>query len=144
MIHHQDTARRAGRRSAGALGVLGSAACAVSMILAAAGAGGSAAGASMAAMTATGPAVAGSVLGALIRSGPWLLLTSVLLVTAAFALSRRPVTALPALLAGGVLYAGMYAQSSPPVMYAGIAVGYLAWAALAHWVRTAGRNHGRQ
>ena len=58
---------------------------------------------------------------------------SALLVTAAFTLTRRPVTAIPALLAGAVLYAGMYAQNSLPVMYASIAVGYLTWAALALW-----------
>jgi hypothetical protein len=61
------------------------------------------------------------------------MLTSAALVTAAFALSRRPVTALPALLAGAVLYAGMYAQRSLPITYASIAVGYLAWTALALW-----------
>jgi hypothetical protein len=59
-------------------------------------------------------------------------------VTAAFALTRRPVTAIPALVAGAVLYAGMYAQNSPPVMYASIAVGYLTWAALPLWVTRRG------
>jgi hypothetical protein len=134
----QDTGRRAGRYSAGVLGVLASAACAASMILAALGVGGSTVAASMAGMTATGAAAPGGVLGGLIRSGPWLLLASVLLVAVAFALSRRPVAVFPALLAGGVLYAGMYRQSSAPVMYASIAVGYLAWAALAVWARTRG------
>jgi hypothetical protein len=51
------------------------------------------------------------------------------LVTSAFALTRRPVTAVPALAAGAVAYAGMYAQPSPAVMYASIAAGYLTWAA---------------
>ena len=130
--------RRAARWSAGALGVLGSAACAASMILAAVGVGGAAAATGMAGMTGAGPDAPGGMLGALVRAGPWLILASALLVTTAFALTRRPVTAVPAALAGAVLYAGMYAQRSPPVMYASIAAGYLAWAALALWV-TRGR-----
>ncbi len=125
--------RRAARCSAGALGVLGSVACAASMILAAVGVGGAAAAAGMAGMTGTGPGAPGGALGALVRAGPWLMLASALLVTAAFALTGRPVTALPALLAGAVLYAGMYAQHSLPVMYASIAAGYLGWAALTLW-----------
>ena len=129
------TARRAGRRSAGTLGVLGSVACTASMTLAAVGVGGAAVTgmAGMAGMTGPGPGAPGGLLGALVRAGPWLTAASGLLVAAAFALTRRPVTAIPALLAGAVLYAGMYAQPSLPVMYASIAAGYLAWAALALW-----------
>jgi len=74
MSRDQDIRRRAGRCSAAALGGLTSAACAVSMILAAAGVGGSAAAAGMAAMTGTGAAAPGGVLGGLVRSGPWLIL----------------------------------------------------------------------
>ena len=130
-----------GRWSAGALGVLGSMACTASMIAAAVGVGGAAAATSMAGMTGTGSGHAGGALGALVRIGPGLIVASVLLVTVAFALSRRPVTAIPALVAGAVLYAGMYAQDSVPVMYASIAVGYLTWAALALW---AARNPAAQ
>ena len=130
-----------GRWSAGALGVLGSMACTASMIAAAVGVGGAAAATSMAGMTGTGSGHAGGALGALVRIGPWLIVASALLVTAAFALTRRPVTAIPALAAGAVLYAGMYAQNSLPVMYASIAVGYLTWAALALW---AARNPAAQ
>ena len=122
-----------GRWSAGALGVLGSMACTASMIAAAVGVGGAAAVTSMAGMTGTGSGHPGGALGALVRIGPGLIVASVLLVTVAFALSRRPVTAIPALVAGAVLYAWMYAQDSVPVMYASIAVGYLTWAALALW-----------
>jgi hypothetical protein len=122
-----------GRWSAGALGVLGSIACTASMIAAAAGVGGAAAATSMAGMTNTGTGHPGGALGALVRIGPWLIVLSALLVTAAFALTRRPLTAIPALAAGAVLYAGMYAQNSLPVMYASVAVGYLTWAALALW-----------
>ena len=134
------TPRRAARCSAGALGVVGSAACAASMILAAVGVGGAAAATRMAGMTGTGPGAPSGALGALVRAGPWLMLTSVALVTAALALTRRPVTALPALLAGAVLYAGMYAQHSLPVMYASIAAGYLGWAALALWAARGSRS----
>lgn len=62
---------------------------------------------------------------------------SVALVTAAFAFTRRPAAAIPALLAGAVLDAGMYAQRNLAVMYASIAAGYLAWAALALWAARA-------
>ena len=125
-----------GRWSAGALGVLGSMACTASMIAAAVGVGGAAAATSMAGMTGmttTGTGHPSGALGTLVRIGPWLIVASALLVTAALALTRRPLTAIPALAAGAVLYAGMYAQNSLPVMYASIAVGYLTWAALALW-----------
>jgi hypothetical protein len=56
-------------------------------------------------------------------------------VTAAFALSRRRVAAIPAALAGVVLYAGMYSQPDLTVMYIAIAAGYLAWGGLYLWVR---------
>ncbi len=68
MSHDQDVGRCAGRCSAGVLGGLGPAACAVSMILVAVGVGGSTAAASMAAMTGTA-AASGGVLGGLVRSG---------------------------------------------------------------------------
>jgi hypothetical protein len=84
------------------------------MILAAAGVGSAAAATGMAAMTASGPGAPRGVLGALVRAGPWLTPVSVALVTAAFALTRRPVTAIPALLAGAVLGAGMYAGTAEP------------------------------
>jgi len=43
--------------------------------------------------------------------------------------------ALPALLAGAVLYAGRYAQPDLDVMYASIAIGYAVWVALYRRVR---------
>jgi hypothetical protein len=88
------------------------------MIAAAVGVGGAAAAgmAGITGMTATGPGHSGGVLGALVRIGPWLIVAAALLVGAAFALTRRPVTAIPALAAGAVLYAGMYAQNNLPVM----------------------------
>jgi len=129
--------RYAGRFSAGALGLVGTMACGASMVLVALGVGASAAATGMAAMSGTGPGAPHGVLGVLLRIGPWLLVASVLLVAAAFALGRRPVSALPALLVGALLYAGMYAQPNLAVMYAAIAVGYTAWGALYLWVRRA-------
>ncbi len=132
--------RRAGRCSAGGLGVAGSVTCAASMIAAAVGAGGAAAASGMAAMTRPAAGTPGGVLSDLVRAGPWLLAVSVLLVTAAFALTRRPLTAVPALLAGAVAYAGMYAQPSLAVMYASIAAAYLTWTGLMLWVRAGARK----
>lgn len=71
----------------------------------------------------------------LLRIGPALLVVSAVLVTVAFALSRRRVAALPAALAGVVRYAGMYSQPDLTVMYAAIAAGYLTWGGLYLWVR---------
>jgi len=96
--------------------------------------------AGMTGMTGTGSGHPGGALGALVRIGPWLIVASALLVTAAFALTRRPLTAIPAVLAGAVLYAGMYAQNNLPVMYASIAVGYLTWAAVALWATNQPHN----
>lgn len=127
--------RRAGRAWAGALGAAGSVACGISMILIAAGVGASAAASGMAAMSGTGAGAPQGMLGVLLRAGPWLLVVSVLLVTAAFALTRRPAAAIPAVAAGAGLYAGMYRQASLPVMYASIAAGYTAWIALYLWAR---------
>lgn len=127
---------RLARRAAGAVGAAGSVACVTSMVLAAAGVGASASAAGMAGMSAAGGTHPG-LLGALIRIGPGLLIASIVLVTGAFAL-RHPPAAVPALLAGAVLYAGMYAQANLAVMYASIAVGYAAWIGLYLWLRARG------
>src|SRR6266851_828002 len=97
--------------AAGTAGLLGSLACGASMALAAAGVGASAAVTGMAGMNGRAATARG--------------LEGVLLRTAAFAL-RRPAAA-GAVLAGAVLYGGMYGQSSPAVMYASIATGYATW-----------------
>jgi hypothetical protein len=106
-----------------ALGVLGSVACAASMILTAVGVAAATAATSMAGMTGTGPATPAGHPAALVRVGPWLMVASALRVAAAFAFTRLPVTAPSALLAGAVLYVGMYAQRSLPVMCAGYFTG---------------------
>ncbi len=129
--------RRAAPSGVGGLGVVGSVVCAASMIGVGVGVGvgGAAAATGMAAMSGTGPGAPGGALGVLLRIGPILLVVSALLVTAAFALSRRRVAAIPAALAGAVLYAGMYSQPDLTVMNAAIAAGYLTWAGLYLWVR---------
>ncbi len=81
----------------------------------------------------------GGLLGVLVTIGPELLVVSVLLVAVSFAL-RRPVAALPALIAGALLYWGMYSQASVVVMYVTIVVAYLAWAAIYVWNRTRPRR----
>jgi hypothetical protein len=129
-------ARGTGRGVAAMLGAAGSLACGVSMILLAAGIGASATATGMSSMTRH--TAAHGLLGTLARIGPGLLAASVLLVTVAFALTHRPLAAAPALLAGAVLYIGMYAQTSQAVMFVSIAAGYLTWLVLFLWVR---RDH---
>jgi hypothetical protein len=57
-----------------------------------------------------------------VHLGPAILVISVLLVALAVAL-RHPLAALPAIVGGPVLYVGMYAQPSLPVMYAATVLG---------------------
>ncbi|MGH3570622.1 MAG: hypothetical protein ACRDUW_02140 [Pseudonocardiaceae bacterium] len=87
----------------------------------------------------TGPPP-GGLLGALIEYGPVILIVSVLLVTASVALRRPPAT-VPAGAAGALLYWGMYAQPSYPVMYLSVAVGFAGWAAAYLWARAATSPH---
>lgn len=75
-----------------------------------------------------------ALLEALHRISPVLLIASVVLVAAAFALRRRAAV-LPALLAGAVLYVSVHGQTDPVVMYAGMAVGYGIWIGLYYWTR---------
>ena len=75
-----------------------------------------------------------ALLDELHRISPVLLIVSIVLVTVAFALRRRA-AALPALLAGVVLYLSVHGQGDPAVMYAGMALGYGAWIALYLWTR---------
>jgi hypothetical protein len=103
--------RRAGSAAAGAAGMTGSLACAASMALAGLGLGASTAAVGMAGMNGARNAP-NTMLDLLIRVGPGLFIASTVLIALAFALQRL-VAAVLALLAGGVLYAGMYAQSQP-------------------------------
>lgn len=124
------------RRTVGVAGVLAAMTCTLGCclppILVAFGAG--AAGAGMAGMS---PHRDTGLLGLVHRISPMLLIVSIVLVAVAFALRRRT-AALPALLAGGVLYGSLHLQSDPVLMYVGMAAGYGAWIALYFWTRPGG------
>lgn len=74
----------------------------------------------------------------LLRFGKEILIASVLLVVGSF-FARRVLrsthAAVAALVAGGVLYLGMYAQSSLALMYTAIVIGYASWVGVYVWVR---------
>ncbi|WP_298800437.1 hypothetical protein [uncultured Pseudonocardia sp.] len=128
------------RQSAtGALGLLGAAAsllCGAVMVLPVIGIAGAGVAASSQGMAGMDGPAPGGVLGVLTADGPLILGVSVLLVSLGLGL-RRPVAAIPALAAGAVLYWGMYAQPSYPLMYLTLLVGFAAWAATYLWVRRA-------
>ncbi len=126
-------------------GGFGALACSVSMTLAALGLLGTAAAASgsmvgMGGMGAgnsgelasSGPS--GSLVRFLIQAGPPLLIISVAAITVSIGLRRRAAV-IPALLAGAVMYAGMYLQSGVLVMDASIALGLIGWISLYIWTR---------
>lgn len=125
----RNLARGTGSRSAGLLGIAGTLACTVVMVLPVIGLLGAGAGAGMAGMSDRKGPAQGGLTGFLLESGPTILLISVALVTLGLAL-RRPWTAAPSLAAGAVLYWGMYEQASYLVMYLTIALGFAAWVAL--------------
>lgn len=134
-MHQVETTQgrlRAGIGSVGLLGVLGGLTCTATMVAPVIGIAGAGAAAGMKGM-ASSPA--GGVLGVLTGFGPGILVVSVLLVTASLAW-RRTLAAVPALAAGVLLYWGMYAQSSYPVMYLSLSLGFAAWLATYLWTRT--------
>jgi len=110
--------------------------CCLPAILVALGAGASAAAGMGHAAHGAGPSGGwfAATVEVLHRISPVLLVASILLVAAAFAMRRRA-TVLPALAAGVVLYLSVHAQTDPVVMYAGMALGYGAWIALYLWTR---------
>ncbi len=117
-------------------------ACSVSMTLAALGIIGTAAAASrsMANMGSgsSGQTASSGLFGSLIRFlvqvGPPLLIISVAAITVSLGLRRRAAV-IPSLLAGAVMYAGMYLQSGVPLMYASIALGLVVWTSLYIWTQ---------
>ena len=127
------------------VGGLGAVACSVSMTLAAVGLIGTAAAASgsIGGMEGMGsgsngqPASSGffgSLVRFLVQVGPPLLIISVAAITVALGLRRRAAI-IPALLAGGAMYAGMYLQSGAPLMYASIVVDLIVWTSLYLWTQ---------
>lgn len=81
---------------------------------------------SMAGMSGTGkgavPSSTPAWLDVLIRFGPEILVTAIIILTIAVAL-RRSVAAAPALFGGAILYFGMYAQPDLAWMYASMVAG---------------------
>ena len=132
---------RIGQAVIGIVGMLGTLTCVGAIVLAAigiAGGGASAGMTAMGAMTSSGHAIGGQsldILALLLRTGPLILLVSIAAITLSLAL-RRWVTAIPALLAGGIIYWGMYGQPNLSVMYITIGVGLSSWAAVFLWVRS--------
>ncbi len=125
------------------VGGVGAVACSVSMTLAALGVIGTAAAASgsVAGMEGMGSSSSGQpassgLLGNLIRFlvqvGPPVLMISVAAISVSLGLRRRAAV-IPALLAGAVMFAGMYLQSGAPLMYASIALGLMVWTSLYIW-----------
>lgn len=127
---------------AAGLGLFGSVACSVAMVLALVGllGAGAASTASMAGMSAdTSPALHSSlpaplanVLFFLVQTGPVILMVSVASLALAVA-TRRRAGLLPMAAAGIVLYWGMYLQASQLVMFAAIVVGLVAMAGTYTW-----------
>jgi hypothetical protein len=122
-------------------GGIGAVACALSMMLAAVGIIGATAAASgsMANMGSgssqtASSGVVGSFIRFLVEVGPPLLIISVVAITVSLGLRRRAAV-IPAVLAGAVMYAGMYLQSAVPLMYASIALGLIVWTSLYVWTQ---------
>ncbi len=123
-------------------GGIGALACSLSMTLAAVGIIGTAAAASgsMANMGSgsSGQTASSGLVGSLIRFpvqvGPPLLIISLVAITVSLGLRRRAAV-IPAVLAGAVMYAGMYLQSGVPLMYASIALGLILWTSLYVWTQ---------
>jgi hypothetical protein len=110
----------------GALGILGTLACSLSMVAPAAGLfAAHAARSSMDGMGGFEPAGQAQLPAwwtELVLLGPAILVTSVLVLAVAVAIRRR-LASLPALVGGSILYLGMYAQPSLPMMYTAMALG---------------------
>ncbi len=132
---------------AGVAGLLGTLACVGAMglaVLGIAGVGASASAAGMADMAATGAlGTAATVspaglLGLLLRVGPAILVVSIGAVALSLGIRRRA-AAIPALLGGGMLYWGMYAQPNLALMGAAIVAGLLLWVAAEIWARASRR-----
>lgn len=137
------------RPLAGAAGLLGGVACSTSMTLAALGVasvGAATAGAThgMAGMTSQPSRAArnNAILTFLLDHGPAILIASTALVVVALGLWHWRAGALAAL-TGTLMYWGMYVQGDLAVMYAAMAIGLLAWAALLLWPSMGSARSGR-
>ena len=96
----------------------------------------------MSAHSGMGTGESSGIVGWLVDMGPVTLIISIV-AFAISAFSKRWSAILPAVIGGGVLYAGMYEQDSVAVMYWAIGVGFLlwviAWAWASRWLPAPGR-----
>lgn len=124
--------------SLGLVGFAGALACAGAMVLAAAGILGASLAAGMAGMSGMGsqdidaPAPLAAVLRVLLDAGPAILLISSGAIILSIA-AKHPISVLPAVVGGGILYWGMYVQQDSGVMYVSIAAGLAIWAVTYVW-----------
>lgn len=122
------------------LGMLGSVTCSAAMLAAILGIGGTAAagGGAMTDMTgmpdvdATAAGPVDALIGFLTWAGPVILVPSLAAVAAATAVHRSAAVGV-VLIAGAVLFWGMYLQTAPTVMLASIAVGLVVLVAAYIW-----------
>ncbi len=124
------------RLLAGVAGLLGGIACSTAMTLAALGiagavaAGGAEGMAGMRSPRSRGASTS-AVLAFVLDHGPAILVASALLVVLSLIARKRSwQRAILAALAGALMYWGMYVQADVTVMYAAMAIGLGAWAAL--------------
>ncbi len=99
---------------------------------------------SMAGMQTGGPEAMsrtgfGGFIGTLNQAGPTILPVSIGAIVLSLGIRRRA-AAIAALLAGGIMYWGMYAQPRVSLMYASIVMGMIAWTALYLWTSRLSRR----
>jgi hypothetical protein len=143
-------ARRRIPTLAGALGLIGSAACSAAMLLSLAGLAGAGAvgageaGGGMPGMTGEpSSSPLGSLVAFLVQAGPAILIASAVVMLLASVLARR--RALFPVAAGGLaLYWGMYLQPNRSVMNLAIAVGLAVWVIAFGWTVTGRRTPTRR
>lgn len=143
---------------AAALGLLGSLACSAAMVMALAGILGpgvavsAASTGGMAGMSNTPsaathnsslPSPVLTALFFLIQSGPVILILSIAAIALAAGLRRRAAL-VPVVVAGLVLYWGMYMQAARPVMYSSVLLGLAALVAAYLWSMRAIKKHETQ
>src|SRR5258708_39725721 len=139
---HMKRIVRIGQTTITLVGVLGTLTCMGAMVLAVIGVAGVGASAAMAGMSMGTQGTSGlhpGLLAFLLQAGSTILLISI----GTFALSlatRRWLAAIPALLAGGVIYWGMYRQPRLPGRYVSIGPGPLNRAAVFLWADGSSRR----
>lgn len=141
MTPSRGRSRRRSIRMLGALGIFGSLTCSAAMTAAAFGIGGAAAIGAMGSMTAMSGAADQATIGPLdavvaflVTAGPAILLLSLIAIGVTTLARRRAATGL-VLVAGVVLFWGMYLQPSLSVMFVSIVAGLTALVVAYVWTR---------